>query len=58
MKSLVGYSVGLDVDTDLLQDQFILFLQEGDLDTGTSDQNLGLSLDTGDDVALFGDAFT
>lgn len=39
----------IDVDTDLLQDQFILFLQEGDLDTGTSDQDLGLSLDTGDD---------
>ena len=45
-------AVGLDVDTDLLQDQFILFLQEGDLDAGTSDQDLGLSLDTGDDVGF------
>ena len=42
-------TVGLDVDTDLLQDQFILFFQEGDLDAGTSDQDLGFSLDTGDD---------
>ncbi len=45
-------AIGLDVDTDLLQDQFILFLQEGDLDAGTSDQDLGLSLDTGDDVGF------
>ena len=45
-------AVGLDVDTDLLQDQFILFLQERDLDAGTSDQDLGLSLDTGDDVGF------
>ena len=42
-------AVGLDVDTDLLQDQFILFLQERDLDTGTSDQDLRFSLNTGDD---------
>ncbi len=59
MKSWVGnVAFRLDIDGDLADDQLIHPLQKGDLDTGLTDEHLGVLPQAGDEYATSGGAFT